>query len=108
MTDLEKHLSDEQLFDFDQDRLVHFDLADAKQDLAKQGEAFRPQLVMARWIEGWRERMAENYEADPTEVGDPKAWQDGFDYATRELAAHLRQGDFLPRGVIHDEEVGGR
>jgi len=101
-------LSDEQLLDFDHDGLVDFDLARAEQALAGQREAFRPQLVMARWIDGWRERMAER-EAGSIDADDPpETWQDGFDYAVRHLTEDLRRGAFLPGGLLHSEEDGGR
>jgi hypothetical protein len=45
------------------------------------------------------ERRAEHAERDDD-------WQEGFEYAMRELAAHLRQGDFLPDGTLFREEVG--
>jgi hypothetical protein len=96
-------LTDEDLFDFDQDRLAHFDLKSARSQLAEHSDAFRAQLVAAQWIEGWRERAA----ADelPTQSEN---WREGFDSALREVAAHLRQGDLIPGGVLHDETDSGR
>jgi hypothetical protein len=97
------HLSDEELFDFDHGRLAHFDLHAAEDILRSKGNIYRAQLVPARWIEGWRERVA----ADdfPSHNGD---WQDGWDTALREVTAHLRQGDLIPDGVLHDETDDGR
>lgn len=99
-------LTDEQLLDFDHDRLAHFELDKAQQALSEQRDAYRPQLVLACWIDGWRERMAA-HEKSPTGSNE-EGWIDGFDYAARELAANLRQGDFLPGGVLHDETDDGR
>ena len=96
-------LTDDELFEFDHSRLVHFDLANARGQLAEHGDTFRAQLVAAHWIEGWRERVA----ADelPTQSED---WREGFDTALREVTAHLRQGDLIPGGVMHDETDSGR
>lgn len=96
-------LTDADLLDFDHDRLVHFDLATAKQQLAEGGDTFRAQLVAAHWIEGWRKRVAED--ELPTQSED---WREGFDTALREVTAHLRQGDLIPGGVMHDETDSGR
>jgi hypothetical protein len=53
-------LTDDQLLDFDPDRLAHFDLDEARQTLAgEHGDIFRAQLVAAPWINGWRERTVE-------------------------------------------------
>jgi hypothetical protein len=95
-------LTDEELLDFDHSRLAHFDLAAAKGQLAEDDGVFRAQLVAARWIEGWRNRMAED-ELSPRSSD----WQDGFDSALREVTAHLRQGDLIPGGVLHDETDSG-
>jgi hypothetical protein len=95
-------LTDDELFDFDHGSLVHFDLASAKGRLAEQGDTFRAQLVAARWIEGWRERVAED--EMPTQSED---WREGFSSALREMTAHLRQGDLIPGGVLHDETDSG-
>jgi hypothetical protein len=96
-------LTDEQLFDFDADRLAQFDPAKARQQLAEQREAFRAQLVAARWIEGWLQRMDGDRFA-----GDNEEFQDGFTTALREVAGNLRQGDLIPGGVLHDETDDGR
>lgn len=98
-------LTDDQLLDFDHDQLAHFDLAVARDQLDKDRASYRPQLVLARWIDGWRERMAAN-EGGPAR--DQEQWIEGFDYAAREVAAHLRQGDFLPGGVLYEETDSGR
>lgn len=95
-------LTDDELLDFDHDRLAHFNLGDARQQLAESRDAFRSQLVAARWLDGWRERMGED--ASLTHSAD---WQDGFNSALREVAAHLRQGDLIPGGVLHDETDSG-
>jgi hypothetical protein len=95
-------LTDDELFGFDHSRHADFDAAAAKRRLAEQGGAYRAQLVAARWIDGWRERMEEDEGSMQSED-----WHEGFNYAMREIAAHLRQGDLLPGGVLHDETDSG-
>jgi hypothetical protein len=95
-------LTDDDLFDFDHARLVHFDLESARRQLAENGGTFRAQLVAALWIEGWRQRAAGD--ELPTQSDD---WREGFDTALREVAAHIRQGDLIPGGVLHDETDSG-
>jgi len=102
----EMPLTDDQLFDFDHDRLAHFDLDEAKQRFREQPEAYRAQLVMARWLDGWLERMVDYSQGTTQE--HPEVWQEGFEYAVREMGAHLRQGDFLPGGVLYNDEEDGR
>lgn len=98
-------LPDNELLDFDFDRLDSFDPAIAAETLAgSNGDLYRSQLVVARWSDGWRERLFAEQDDDP-EIADPM-WRAGFEYATRQLSAHLRQGDFLPDGVLYVGEVG--
>jgi hypothetical protein len=91
-------LTDKELFDFDHDRLAAFDLSTAEETLRSKGDVFRAQLVAARWIEEWRGRTREDRFLERNEE-----WREGWDTALREVAAHLRQGDLVPGGVLHDE-----
>lgn len=93
-------IDDERLFEFDPSRLSDFDVARAHRFLAEHGDVYRTQLVMALWLDGWRERMGDHDwgETPPAEA---------FDYAMREVAAHLRQGDFLPTGLFFRETSAG-
>lgn len=86
-------LSDDELLDFDHKRLADFDLSRARKTLAEQPEAYRAQLVAARWIDGWRQRAAERNVVMP----HSDEWHEAFDEALREVVAHLRQGDLKPR-----------
>ena len=95
-------LTDDDLFDFDHGRLADFDLSEAKRQLAEKGEVYRAQLVAAHWIEGWRERLEED--ESPTKNEE---WSDGYVTALREVTAHLRQGDLIPGGILHDETDSG-
>jgi len=97
-------LSDDALLDFDYGRHAHWDAAKAKRDLAgPHRDLYRNHLVIARFIDGWRERSAR-----PRLTPREPEWYEGFEYAMREVAAHLRQGDLLPGGVLHDEQVSGK
>jgi len=96
-------LTDDDLFDFDQSRHADFDAGAARRRLGEQGGAYRPQLVAALWIDGWRERMEEGVGSMQSED-----WHEGFNYAMREIAAHLRQGDLIPGGILHDETDSGQ
>lgn len=94
-------LSDDELLNFDRSRLA--DPADERQLLATHGDTYRAQLVAARWIDGWRERMADGQGL----VRPDEQYSAGVDYALREVVAHLRQGDFVPGGPLYDEEIRG-
>jgi hypothetical protein len=99
-------LSDDDLLNFDADRLAAFDQGRARETLAGQhGAAYRAQLVAAHWIEGWRQRTLA-YEAQfPDEARAPQR-AEGWDDALREVVAHLRQGDLIPGGVLYRDESG--
>jgi hypothetical protein len=52
-------LTDDELFDFDKQELMGWDSARVERALAEQRDAYRAQLVAARWIDGWRRRLGE-------------------------------------------------
>jgi hypothetical protein len=92
-------LTDEELFDFDEKRLADYDAKKARQDLKQYGDAFRFQLVAAKHIEGWADRLEEH-----SGTVDPQ-FNAGYVLALREVAAHLRQSDYLPGGILFDETL---
>jgi hypothetical protein len=94
-------LSDDELLDFDKSQMPIYDPAKAERALVEHGNAYRYQLVTARHIERWAGRLDK---AGPLGV-DP-AWEQGFEKALRDIAAHLRQGDYLPGGVPYDQTFG--
>jgi hypothetical protein len=102
-----KEAAIERLLDFDAERLSDFDEARARQTLnGPDGGVYRNHLLIALWIEQWRIRVSKNIDDYVIDGGF-----DGFDYALREVAAHLRQGDFVPGGELHDmalNEAHGR
>lgn len=91
-------LPDDVLLDFDRSRLADGDTLDPQRLLAQHGELYRNHLSIARWIEGWRERhVASDASGRRGEEFDAQ------NYALGEVAAHLRQGDFLPGGGLYDD-----
>jgi hypothetical protein len=98
-------LTDEELFDFDKRQLMGWDSAHIERTLTERRDVYRAQLVAARWIDGWRRRLSED---DP--VGDQLSedYRRGYSDALNEVVAHLRQGDLVPGGVLHDDTDAGR
>lgn len=82
-------LTDDDLLDFDTKRLGGLEF----------GDAFRYQLIAARWIQQWADRLEEH---SPLIA---EQYNEGYVQALREVIAHLRQGDFLPGGQGYDEMV---
>ncbi|MET9973928.1 hypothetical protein ACFYOI_03565 [Streptomyces microflavus] len=89
-------ISDEQLLDFDKERLAHWDEERVAHALAgENGAIYRNHLEIAQWIDGWIERM------DEGDVGRrTPEHQRGLIAGVREIAAHLRQTDFVPGGDL--------
>ena len=94
-------LSDDELLDFDMKRLGGMRRV-PRQILEEHGDVYRAQLVMARWLDGYRERRAEHRSSRD------EAFEDGAEDTLRDIAAHLRQGDFLPGGRLYEDEQQGR
>jgi hypothetical protein len=94
-------LSDDDLLAFDYARLAgEWTPQDAKRALEEHGEVYRAQLVAAHFAERWCESQL----AQPGML-ETKDRLEGFEHGLRDMAAHLRQGDFLPEGVLYREEV---
>ena len=89
-------LSDDDLLDFDLKGLAGFQTA-PRTLLEQHGDVYRSQLVMARWLDGYRERRA------ASSTGD-SSFDAGARDTLHDIAAHLRQGDFLPGGELYDGE----
>jgi hypothetical protein len=90
--------SDDELLDFDASRMSGWEGTDAADLLRRHPDLYRNHLTIAKWMDHWNGRMAN----DPTLDGE---FQEGFAAGVRDLAAHLRQGDLLPDGVIYREFV---
>ncbi len=96
-------LTDQQLLDFDESRLADYDRTRALDALARFGDGFRFQLVAARHISGWADRTEE---AIGTLLHSRSEDADrAFVSALREVAAHLRQCDYVPGGAFFEEEM---
>jgi hypothetical protein len=93
-------LSDEELPGFDESLLAHFELGHAIEALERHGDAFRYQLVAARWAEEWADWL----ENDPA-FAVANEYQSGYVRALREVTAHLRQCDFLPGAMIYEDTI---
>jgi hypothetical protein len=88
-----RHLTDEQLLDFDVAHLPHGDDVDPGDLLDLWGDLYRNHLAIAISILRWRDRLAAMHSLDVL-----PGWTAGEGYALAEIAGHLRQGDFLPHG----------
>jgi hypothetical protein len=90
-------LTDEQLLDFDVKALA--DLRRSPRELlAEHGDAYRQQLAMGRHFERWAWGAEEHRHSNPDQ-----RFHAGFVEALRVIAAHCRQGDWLPGGAFYDE-----
>ncbi|MDT0409945.1 MULTISPECIES: hypothetical protein [Streptomyces] len=88
--------SDERLLDFDKDRLADWNPERAQEALRGDDAAiYRNHLAIAQWIDGWAERLEED-----SPLASEAAYQNGYINGIREIAAHLRQTDLLPEGVL--------
>lgn len=88
-----RRLSDAELLDFDRAHLPGGDGLDADALLGQYGDLYRNHLAIAISITRWRLRLAQMHGADVL-----PGWTEGEGFALAEIAAHLRQGDFLPHG----------
>ncbi|WP_237295674.1 hypothetical protein [Streptomyces violaceoruber] len=89
-------MSDEHLLDFDKERLEHWDGEHAARLLQGSDAAmYRNHLEIAQWIDGWVDEM----EASASANLNPEH-EKGVITGVRAIAAHLRQADLLPDGVL--------
>jgi len=93
-------LDDAELTAFDHATLAHDDAARTEELLAAQPELFRNHLVVARWLDGWAGEVA-------ADGALPAERREGIVQGLTQVAAHLRQGDLLPGGALHDGLVEG-
>lgn len=100
---------DEWLYSFDRSRLDDYSGARAAQALSHVPDLYRNHLAIAKWLDGWIERNAATA-AGRTRDEVSAAYEEGFEKALREVAAHLRQCDLLPPpdGELIEEEWRGR
>ena len=94
--------SDEELlYVEDEAELWDYDRRRTERALEKYGDAFRFQLVTARQLERWADRLRASSPSDLE-----KKYVQGYVQALREVAAHLRQCSYLPGGVFFDVTPG--
>jgi hypothetical protein len=82
--------SDEALLDFDPEVLVSWDPDRTRRLLAEQPDLYGNHLAIARFIDGWLERLLND--------AQPDDFNRGFAEGLREIAAHLRNADFTAEG----------
>ncbi|MEU4067409.1 hypothetical protein AB0F25_34280 [Streptomyces wedmorensis] len=87
------HHSDAELLDFDTSELGDWDEGRAQSALNGQsGELYRNHLHIAMHLSQWAERETERTKGSDTD----ELRSAGFVHALEEVAAHLRQTDYLP------------
>lgn len=102
-------LDDNDLLDFDASNMPMHEAGEARRLLHEYGDAFRYQLVAARWIEGYAIRRLVNSDTPAlVAIEGHERFEGGAQDALRDIAAHLRQGDFMPGGPLYDDEMSGR
>ena len=87
------------IYDFKRDDLSMFDEHQHKEWLAAEPEQAENHLTMAHSLEVWAQNLEEDYGHHSTEERSR-----GYADALREVAAHLRQGDFRPGGQMMHQE----
>lgn len=80
---------DVELLDFDATDYEHYDRAEAERQLEKHGEGFRAQLRIARHLDWWASQTPPADEGGEVQIR-----------TLRDIAAHIRQGDYLPGGFL--------
>ena len=83
------------IFDFDPERLADYDEDRVAEALEDYPALYVNHLHIAQHIQGWAERV----ESGQSGHGDP-TFNKGYVQALREVAAHLRQCDYLPTGTV--------
>lgn len=86
------------IFDFDPDELADYDPHEIDRILLEQPALYLNHLRIARSIRGWASRTRN------APMGD-KNYQRGYVQALREVAAHLRQGDYVEGGLLIIEQA---
>ena len=81
------------MFDFDADRLDDYDPLRVAEALEEHPALYVNHLQLAQYLQSWRESVEE----DSRFGGDP-AFKKGYVDALNQVAAHLRQADYLPTG----------
>jgi hypothetical protein len=87
--------NDEELLDFDTSRVAEWNERHARQLLAGvDANLYRNHLAIAKWIDGWAQTLIGDHSAESD------AYAAGMEKGVKEIAAHLRQGDFVSGGAL--------
>jgi hypothetical protein len=104
-------LSDDDLLAFDHKRLGGLNYRSPRSLLEEHGDVYRHHLVAARWLDAYSERVKTMQPAVPASETQPEMphpeFRRGVVDTLRDIATHLRQGDFLPGGSIYESEMEG-
>jgi hypothetical protein len=82
-----------EIFDFNADNLASYDRDDIDKVLIEQPALYINHLRIARSLAGWASRLQEGGTINAD-------FQRGYRQALREIAAHLRQGDYVEGGAM--------
>jgi hypothetical protein len=81
---------------FDTSNLSSFDLEAAEQLLQEQPELYKNHLLIASYLEQYAGRIRDTASSLPGSRELNEGYADGM----TDIAAHLRQGDFVEGGVL--------
>lgn len=86
-----------EIFDFDTESLADYNPNRIELVLLDHPGVYVSHLFIANHLEGWASRLLEGaLERDSD-------FNRGYGKALREVAAHLRQGDYVPSGAFMDD-----
>jgi hypothetical protein len=86
------------VFDFDENNLATYDPDKIDEVLIEQPALYVNHLRIARSIAGWADRLESSAAAVSEE------FRNGYVKALREIAAHLRQADYVEGGAMIVEQ----
>jgi|SRR5215216_366391 len=95
-------MTDDELLDFDAEGIPDYEPEQARRNLEEHGDAFRYQLIVARHLQDWAARAEVTKRSPTTDI----SWVDGQARTLREVAAHLRAGQYLPGGSLYEATTG--
>lgn len=84
------------LFDFDADNLEMYEPEKIDEIFAEHPAVYLNHLAIARHLSAWARRDRQNRTPD----ADDASYLGSFAHALDEVAAHLRQGDYVPGGAF--------
>lgn len=88
----------EDLLAFDRSKLAHPEQEPTDWALSNFRDLYLNHLVIARHLDRWAENLEEGFGLDAE-------FRRGVVHALREVAAHLRQADYVPSGTLYSDTV---